>query len=203
MHAGASDCAHTLPILFAFTTPAKYCFRAIATFIRHAMDTAPRPPPTTPALLSADVLEVGVTTSSPASTQVDLLNGGSGAAETTPSAGARPSSDSTPARISTSQSDPVPHARAKENETTATEDQATENKQAKGEDDVKDADKSATRSSTPVRRSVRRVLSASVTRASVFLRRQDVLSAPTSPTQPHPPPHAQLSGSDEIGRAHV
>ncbi|KAF9646179.1 alpha/beta-hydrolase [Thelephora ganbajun] len=27
-------CAHVLPILFAFTTPAKYCFRAIASFCR-------------------------------------------------------------------------------------------------------------------------------------------------------------------------
>lgn len=29
------DAAHVLPILFSFTTPAKYCFRAIATFIRY------------------------------------------------------------------------------------------------------------------------------------------------------------------------
>lgn len=30
-----SDTAHILPILFAFTTPAKFCFRAIAAFSRH------------------------------------------------------------------------------------------------------------------------------------------------------------------------
>ncbi|KAF8629564.1 hypothetical protein AX15_003377 [Amanita polypyramis BW_CC] len=29
------DAAHVLPVLFAFTTPAKYCFRAIATFCKH------------------------------------------------------------------------------------------------------------------------------------------------------------------------
>ncbi|KAL6305246.1 hypothetical protein BKA93DRAFT_825271 [Sparassis latifolia] len=28
------DAAHTLPVLFSFTTPAKYCFRAIATFCK-------------------------------------------------------------------------------------------------------------------------------------------------------------------------
>ena len=29
-------CAHILPIVFAFTTPAKYCFRSIASFCRFA-----------------------------------------------------------------------------------------------------------------------------------------------------------------------
>ncbi|KAI0317105.1 hypothetical protein OF83DRAFT_1172261 [Amylostereum chailletii] len=33
------DAAHVLPILFPFTTPAKYCFRAFATFCKHV--TAP------------------------------------------------------------------------------------------------------------------------------------------------------------------
>jgi hypothetical protein len=45
-------CAHVLPILFAFTTPAKYCFRAIASFCRFVtgMQTcSPGPPsPTAP-----------------------------------------------------------------------------------------------------------------------------------------------------------
>ncbi|KAI0692106.1 Alpha/Beta hydrolase protein [Cytidiella melzeri] len=63
------DAAHTLPILFAFTTPAKYCFRAIATFIRHVtgMSAATNSdnildipithsPPTTPGLLVSDSL---------------------------------------------------------------------------------------------------------------------------------------------------
>ncbi|PSR74943.1 hypothetical protein PHLCEN_2v9432 [Hermanssonia centrifuga] len=35
------DAAHILPILFSFTTPAKYCFRAIATFIRFVTGTLP------------------------------------------------------------------------------------------------------------------------------------------------------------------
>lgn len=36
-----SDAAHVLPILFSFTTPSKYCFRAIANFIRHVTDLPP------------------------------------------------------------------------------------------------------------------------------------------------------------------
>ncbi|GJE91355.1 alpha/beta hydrolase [Phanerochaete sordida] len=35
------DAAHVLPILFSFTTPAKYCFRATATFIRHVTGMLP------------------------------------------------------------------------------------------------------------------------------------------------------------------
>jgi hypothetical protein len=30
-----TDAAHDLPVLFPFTTPAKYCYRAIATFCKH------------------------------------------------------------------------------------------------------------------------------------------------------------------------
>jgi acetyl esterase/lipase len=29
------DCAHVLPVLFSFTTPAKYCYRAVASFARY------------------------------------------------------------------------------------------------------------------------------------------------------------------------
>ncbi|KAL7277830.1 hypothetical protein ACG7TL_008775 [Trametes sanguinea] len=35
------DAAHTLPVLFAFTTPGKYCFRAMATFIKYITGDAP------------------------------------------------------------------------------------------------------------------------------------------------------------------
>ena len=42
-------CAHDLPILFAFTTPAKYCFRAIASFCRFATGMQPlNPQPPSP-----------------------------------------------------------------------------------------------------------------------------------------------------------
>ncbi|KAH9944756.1 lipase/ esterase [Amylocystis lapponica] len=38
------DAAHTLPTLFSFTTPAKYCYRAIATFCRYVTGMLPPPP---------------------------------------------------------------------------------------------------------------------------------------------------------------
>ncbi|KAG6850876.1 hypothetical protein H0H93_007494 [Arthromyces matolae] len=48
------DTAHVLPVLFPFTTPAKYCFRAIATFCKHVtgMDSMPNSPsiPSKPSL---------------------------------------------------------------------------------------------------------------------------------------------------------
>ena len=37
------DVAHVLPILFPFTTPGKYCYRAMALFVKH-VTTAPRGP---------------------------------------------------------------------------------------------------------------------------------------------------------------
>ncbi|CCL99228.1 uncharacterized protein FIBRA_01243 [Fibroporia radiculosa] len=37
------DAAHTLPTLFAFTTPAKYCYRAIATFCKYTTGMLPTP----------------------------------------------------------------------------------------------------------------------------------------------------------------
>ncbi|KAG5647060.1 hypothetical protein DXG03_001430 [Asterophora parasitica] len=48
------DAAHVLPVLFSFTTPAKFCFRAIATFCKHVTGIAPTPqsplgsPPSSP-----------------------------------------------------------------------------------------------------------------------------------------------------------
>ncbi|EPQ55203.1 lipase/ esterase, partial [Gloeophyllum trabeum ATCC 11539] len=46
------DAAHVLPTLFAFTTPAKYCYRAIATFCKYATgilaDMPGSPEPVTP-----------------------------------------------------------------------------------------------------------------------------------------------------------
>ncbi|KAG6902758.1 hypothetical protein C0995_011906 [Termitomyces sp. Mi166 len=43
------DAAHVLPVLFSFTTPAKYCFRAIATFCKYVSGIPLIPtPPSTP-----------------------------------------------------------------------------------------------------------------------------------------------------------
>lgn len=44
-----TDSAHILPVLFSFTTPAKFCFRAIASFCKHVtgMPTIPQSPTNT------------------------------------------------------------------------------------------------------------------------------------------------------------
>lgn len=39
------DAPHILPVLFSFTTPAKFCFRAIASFCKFVTDIQPPPPP--------------------------------------------------------------------------------------------------------------------------------------------------------------
>ncbi|KAL1941449.1 hypothetical protein VTO73DRAFT_7266 [Trametes versicolor] len=62
------DAAHTLPVLFAFTTPGKFCFRAMATFIKH-VSTGRQP---APAADLPTVLEHGVTTMSPVTSRSDL-----------------------------------------------------------------------------------------------------------------------------------
>ncbi|KIP11336.1 hypothetical protein PHLGIDRAFT_21763 [Phlebiopsis gigantea 11061_1 CR5-6] len=54
------DAAHILPILFSFTTPAKYCFRAISSFTRHVTGL---PPLTT----SDSIGQIPVTLSPPTS----------------------------------------------------------------------------------------------------------------------------------------
>lgn len=38
------DTAHVLPVLFSFTTPAKFCFRAMATFCKHVTGMPPSSP---------------------------------------------------------------------------------------------------------------------------------------------------------------
>lgn len=56
------DTAHVLPVLFSFTTPAKFCFRAIATFCKHVIripPSLPSPIPTAntiPSMQSSDSL---------------------------------------------------------------------------------------------------------------------------------------------------
>jgi hypothetical protein len=37
------DIAHVLPVLFPFTTPGKYCYRAVALFCKHVTDAQPAP----------------------------------------------------------------------------------------------------------------------------------------------------------------
>ncbi|KAL0955799.1 hypothetical protein HGRIS_002008 [Hohenbuehelia grisea] len=50
------DAAHVLPVLFAFTTPGKFCFRAMATFCKHVtgMNQTPQSPiPSSPSIPTA------------------------------------------------------------------------------------------------------------------------------------------------------
>ncbi|KAF5326623.1 hypothetical protein D9611_000275 [Ephemerocybe angulata] len=42
------DAPHVLPILFSFTTPAKFCFRAMATFCKFVTNMPPSPPMASP-----------------------------------------------------------------------------------------------------------------------------------------------------------
>ena len=42
-HFPYSDIAHVLPVLFPFTTPGKYCYRAVALFCKHVTDAQPAP----------------------------------------------------------------------------------------------------------------------------------------------------------------
>ncbi|KIJ65967.1 hypothetical protein HYDPIDRAFT_181064 [Hydnomerulius pinastri MD-312] len=50
------DTAHVLPVLFAFTTPGKYCYRAIATFTKHVtgMPNPLRPTPSSSGLITTN-----------------------------------------------------------------------------------------------------------------------------------------------------
>ncbi|TFK88448.1 alpha/beta-hydrolase [Polyporus arcularius HHB13444] len=61
------DCAHTLPILFAFTTPAKYCFRAMATFIKYVTGMLTIP------IAEDPVVPEGPISVSPSSSQSNLM----------------------------------------------------------------------------------------------------------------------------------
>lgn len=62
IYASYADTAHVLPVLFSFTTPAKFCFRAIATFCKHVIripPSLPSPIPTAntiPSMQSSDSL---------------------------------------------------------------------------------------------------------------------------------------------------
>ena len=68
-HPYMPDAAHMLPTLFSFTTPAKYCYRAIATFCKFATDMFP--PPSSQML---SPLEVPLTFSPPSSPPASPLS---------------------------------------------------------------------------------------------------------------------------------
>ena len=65
------DAAHILPNLFPFTTPAKFCVRAITSFIRHVTHTPPKPVLFIPSLVTTASVASGSSGSSLASPSVD------------------------------------------------------------------------------------------------------------------------------------
>ncbi|KAH9942207.1 alpha/beta-hydrolase [Epithele typhae] len=143
-----TDCAHILPILFAFTTPGKYCFRAIATFIKYTTGMLPRP-------LSerSNILANAVETTSPTSTRLDLPG---------------TASDQTPSTLASTirrPQRPPPTALPTGN------------------------------------KSLRRTLSAGVTRAGSFLRKADGSNTSSLPSPLPSPglPRPDASGSSDVG----
>jgi hypothetical protein len=69
------DTAHVLPVLFAFTTPAKFCFRAIATFCKHVTGMVTSPPHASPLTASnvptSDSLQLGNDMETPSDRKFD------------------------------------------------------------------------------------------------------------------------------------
>jgi hypothetical protein len=48
------DAAHVLPVLFSFTTPGKFCYRAIASFCKHVTGMKNTPIPLSPSLSTSN-----------------------------------------------------------------------------------------------------------------------------------------------------
>lgn len=72
-------CAHVLPILFAFTTPAKYCFRAVASFCRFATGMQVHGPgPSSPTSTNGRNFFGGTLFTSPPEEDGDLFTGSRG-----------------------------------------------------------------------------------------------------------------------------
>ncbi|KAI0332971.1 alpha/beta-hydrolase [Cubamyces sp. BRFM 1775] len=151
------DAAHTLPVLFAFTTPGKYCFRAMATFIKYITGMLPSSSSTSSNSGIHPILEQATRTVSPESTPSGFLSatpkeGDASRSVNSAPASAQRSMISQSSDISAPPS-PQPDASAHTHGRAASLAGSQQQQQ-------------------PQRRSARRALSASVTRAaSGFLRR--------------------------------
>ncbi|KAH9856007.1 alpha/beta-hydrolase [Lenzites betulinus] len=151
------DAAHTLPVLFAFTTPGKYCFRAMAVFIKYITGMLPAPNGGMPT-----VLEDAFTTASPSGSQSNLAgvrsNGHTGQSSKSPSA----------PPFTTSQSDPLISSQARPDT------EPTDGSVAHANGGDKPKANGLPHRKAPAGadgKSGRRAFSAHVTRASAFLRR--------------------------------
>ncbi|KAI1785206.1 alpha/beta-hydrolase [Ganoderma leucocontextum] len=179
------DCAHTLPILFAFTTPGKFCFRAMATFVKYVTGMLPKPRAEMPRILENEDNKEMRVTQSPASTQMDLLNLNGG-----------------PPRMATSRSEPLMNTKRSIQTVSATPVDNPSSPAAGVSSSSTSGVPPVSVSSTSTPGKTRRALSASVTRASSFLRRRHAASeSDVSPVPGTPPPRSR--GQDSSGSSDV
>ena len=170
------DSAHTLPILFAFTTPAKYCFRAMATFIKYVTGMLNVPVVEDPIVPEAPI------TVSPASTQSNLLAKAEGPRQRETGS------------IASRMTVPLPDA-STPGPSEAVPSKASSTPAAGGD--------AGSEGSTPTpnaqdRKSMRRALSASVSRATTsLLRRNHTTTAATSASSSAHGRHS--TGSSDVG----
>ncbi len=180
------DCAHTLPILFAFTTPGKFCFRAMSTFIKYATGLLPKPGADKPMILENDNKELYMT-ASPASTQANLL-----------------ATNGVPPRMTMSRSEPLMKSRRSMPALSASPEQSLDSPAvAVSPSSTSDVPPVPPVPASENKGKTRRALSARVSRASSFLRRRPAPSeseVPPVPGTPLPRPRGhESSGSDVAG----
>ncbi|KAH9889491.1 hypothetical protein C8Q73DRAFT_707875 [Cubamyces lactineus] len=162
------DAAHTLPVLFAFTTPGKYCFRAMATFIKYI--TGMLPPSSSSNSGIHQTLEQATRTVSPEGMPSGFLSATPKEGEASRGVNSAPASAqrsiiSQSSDVSAPQS-PQPDAAAHSHGRTASLAGSQQQQQSQ-------------------RRSARRAFSASVTRAaSGFLRRHHTTAGSSSSRTP-------------------
>ncbi|KAI0827909.1 alpha/beta-hydrolase [Trametes gibbosa] len=177
------DAAHTLPVLFAFTTPGKYCFRAMATFIKYITGMLPMPNGGMPT-----VLEDAVRTFSPPGSHSNL-----------PAAGTNGNASRTLHTL------PVPTITASRSDPSVVSGTCLDMTHSPtaatsaGSGDTFKANDSKSPPSVDGM-SARRAFSARITRASVFLRRQSsTISQSSSPSGPHGQARDSTGSSDVAG----
>ncbi|PIL33424.1 hypothetical protein GSI_04046 [Ganoderma sinense ZZ0214-1] len=180
------DCAHTLPILFAFTTPGKFCFRAMSTFIKYVTGMLTKPSVDAPIILEDDNKEPPMT-DSPASAPANpvMANGG-------------------PPRMTASLSEPLMKTRRSMPTLTASpEEMPSTPASAISPSSTSDVLPVSLISPSENRGKARHALSAGVSRASSFLRRRaapaDSEVPPVPGTPAHRSPAHESSGPDVAG----
>ncbi|KAI0653965.1 hypothetical protein C8Q70DRAFT_926701 [Cubamyces menziesii] len=183
------DAAHTLPVLFAFTTPGKYCFRAMATFIKYITGALPSSNSSNSGI--HPILEQATRTVSPESTPSGFLSATPRDGDASRSVNSAPASAQRSIISQTSDlsapPSPQPDASTHTHGRAASLPRAQQQQQQQPQQ----------------RRSARRALSASVTRAaSGFLRRHHTTagSGPSASGTPDGEKHGREStNSTDVG----